>query len=98
MNELDPALKRLLKWARQASPSKPEEAPYGFPGRVLASRRPARASTLFQELQRAAWGLSWAALALIVCGGLVLVSQRSAPPPTQEFSTALSFLASNLPR
>lgn len=98
MNELDPDLKRLLKWTREASPSKPEEAPFGFSGRVLASRKQVQAATLLQELQRTAWGLSWASLALIVCGGLVLLSQRSSPPPTGEFSSALSFLASNLAR
>jgi hypothetical protein len=96
MNELDPDLKRLFKWARAASPSQPEEVPFGFPGRVLASRKPIQGRTLLQELQRTAWGLSWASLALIVCGGLVLISQRPSPPPTGEFSSALGFLASNL--
>jgi hypothetical protein len=98
MNELDPDLKKLIKWSREASPSRPNEAPFGFAGRVLASRNGVQAPTLFQELQQAAWGLRWASLALIICGGLVLAMQRSAPPPTGELSSALSYLASNLPR
>ncbi len=98
MSQLDPGLRRLLKWARQASPRRPEDAPFGFSGRVLAARKPVRTPTLFEELQRAAWGLSCAALGVIVCGAFVLMSQRSSPPPTEEVSSALNFLASNLPR
>jgi hypothetical protein len=97
MKELDPGLKRLLKWARAASPLESAEAPFGFSGRVLAARKPARPPAFFDELQRAAWGLSCVALALIVCGAIVLVSQRSAGPATDQFSSALSFLASNFP-
>ena len=98
MSALDPELKRLLEWARNAPVSKPEEVPFGFSGRVLASRQPARPPTLFEQLQETAWGLSWVALALIVCGAIVLLSQRLSPPPTEEVSSALNFLASNLPR
>ncbi len=98
MNELHSDLKRLLKWARQASRARPEEAPFGFSGRVLASRRPAQAATLLQELHRTAWALTCGSLALIVCCVLVWISQRPAPPPTEKFTSALSFLASNLPR
>jgi hypothetical protein len=98
MNELDPDLKRLLKWARAASPWKSEQVPFGFLGRVLACGKEAPVSTLFQQLHRTAWGLSCVALGLILCGALVLISQRSSPASTEEFSLALSFLASNLPR
>ncbi len=96
MSALDPELKRLLKWARNAPTPQPEEIPFGFCGRVLASRQPAPPPTLLQELQSTAWALSCAALALIVCGAIVLLSQRSSPPPTEEVSSALNFLASNL--
>jgi hypothetical protein len=96
MNELNPNLKRLLKWAQAATPSKPEEAPFGFPGRVLAAQRPVQAPTLFQELQRTAWGITCASLALVMGGGLVLLNQRSSPPPEPEISSALNFVANNL--
>ena len=98
MSPLDPELKRLLQWARTTPASKPEEIPFGFCGRVLASRQPAQPPTLFDELQRTAWGLSCVALALIVCGAIVLMSQRSFSPASEEVSSALNFLASNLPR
>ena len=98
MNELDPDLKRLLKWSRMASPHRPEEVPFGFSGRVLAVGRPAQALTLLQELQQTAWGLACVSLALIICGGVVLVSQPSAPAPAAEISSVLNFVANNLAR
>lgn len=96
MNELHPGLKRLLKWAREASPSPPPEAPFGFSGRVLASRQEVRAATLLRELQRTAWVLTCGSMALIVGGGILLASQRSVPEPAAELSSALTFLADNL--
>ena len=98
MNELDPDLKRLLKWSRMGAPSMPEEAPFGFSGRVVAARRPVQTPTLLQELQQTAWGLACASLALIVCGGLVLMNQPSAPAPAAEISAVLNFVANNLPQ
>jgi hypothetical protein len=101
MNELDPSLKRLLKWSRTApvpapAPT-PEEAPFGFSGRVAASATIKRAqpATLLQELQRTAWGIACASLALLICGALVLLSQRAAPAPEAEISSALTFVANN---
>ncbi len=97
MNELDAALKCLLKRAREGATSEPEEAPFGFAGRVLASRRQTRAATLLQELQQTAWVLTCVSLTLIFfCGVVVLLAQRSAPVPAPELPSALSFLASNL--
>jgi hypothetical protein len=96
-NKLDPDLKRLLKWARETSP-RPTELPFGFSTRVLVSRKPQRTPTLLQELQQSAWSLSLASLTLILCCGLIWISQRSAPPLTGEFSSALGFLAGNFAR
>ena len=98
MNELYPELKRLLKWAREIGPSEQAEAPFGFSGRIAALRKPARFPTLLQELQRSAWALTLASVVLIVCGALIWLNQSSAPVPTAEFSSALSFLASDLDR
>ncbi len=96
MSELHPDLKRLMKWARGASPPLPEEAPFGFSHRVLASGKPVQVTTLFDELQRAAWGLACASLALIVCGALVWISQPSIPTPAADISSALNIVASDL--
>lgn len=97
MSQLDPELKRLLKWSREAAPQ-PIEAPFGFSGRVVALKKLARGPTLLQDLQGSAWGLALASVVLIVCAGLIWINQSSAPATTAEFSSALSFLASDLGR
>jgi hypothetical protein len=97
MNELDPDLKRLLGWARADSPSKREEAPFGFSTRVLATQRPGRVPTLLEDLQQTAWGLTCVALVTIAVGCLLLVSQRSGLAPAAELPSAVGYLASNMP-
>jgi len=96
MNELDPSLKRLLHWSRSAAVPAPEDAPFGFPDRVLASAKGTRPATLLQELQQAAWGIGCASLALLICGALVLISHRASALPEPEISSALNFVANNL--
>jgi hypothetical protein len=98
MNELDPALKRLIKWGRSNAPPQAEEAPFGFAGRVLARRQPTEGRTLLFELQQTARVLACASLIVILCGGLVLLRQPSPPPPAAELSTALTFVTSYLPQ
>jgi hypothetical protein len=95
MSELDPELKRLFKWARTASPSEPEEAPFGFSTRVLAAQRQAQVPSLLEELQQTAWGLACLALVTIACGCLVLLSQRAGPAPAADLPSAVSYVANN---
>lgn len=96
MNPLDPSLKRLLKLSRTAPTSEPEQAPFGFFGRVVAAAKPAQPTTLVEELQQRAWGITCASLALVVAGALVLLSQRASAAPEPEISSALNFVANNL--
>lgn len=96
MNELDPKLKQLLKWVHEGSPPAPVDAPFGFVGRVIASRKYDQPMTLLEELQRIAWGIACASLALLVCGTVVLFSQRASPAPEPEISSALNFVANSL--
>jgi hypothetical protein len=96
MNELDPGLKRLLKWSQDASVPEPEQAPFGFSGRVVASKKRAQRTTLLQELQQTAWSIACASLALLICGTLVLLSQRASTAPEAEISSVLNFVANNL--
>jgi hypothetical protein len=96
MNELDPSLKRLLKWSQNAPVPAPEQAPFGFSGRVAAAAKPSQPTTLLQELQQRALAIACASLALVLCGALVLLSQRSSSTPEPEISSALNFVANNL--
>ena len=95
MSELDPELKRLFKWSRLTASPQSEEAPLGFGGRVVARRGPASRPTLLLELHQVAWAFMCGSVALIIFGVVVLEKQGSAPQPASEFSSALSFLASN---
>ena len=95
MSEFDPELKRLFEWSRLVPPPRGEEVPFGFAGRVVARRRPVSGPTLLLELHQVAWGFTCVSVALIIFGVVVLEKQGSAPQPASEFSSALSFLASN---
>ena len=96
MNELDPSLKRLLKLSQDATAPEPEQAPFGFSGRIAAAATPTHPITLLQELQQRALGIACASLALVIAGTLVLVSQQASMPPEPEISSALNFVANNL--
>jgi hypothetical protein len=96
MNELDPSLKRLLKLSQTVTAPEPEQAPFGFSGRVVASPKPTQPTTLLQELQQRAWSIACASLALLIGGALVLFSQRASATPEPEISSALNFVANNL--
>ena len=96
MNELDPGLKRLLKLSRTAAAPEPEQAPFGFSGRVTAVAKPVQPTTLLQELQQRALGIACASLALVIVGALVLLSQRASAAPEPEISSAVNFVANNL--
>lgn len=99
MNQLDPALKRLLKQASDEACGEREEAPFGFAARVVGLSRAPGPVTLFQQLQQTAWVLTCASLTLIFFWGLVaFLVQSTAPVPAPELPSALSFLASNLNR
>ncbi len=95
MNELDPSLKRLLTLSRTAPATEPEQAPFGFCGRVVATGKPARPMTLVEELQQRALGIACASLVVVVAGAVVLLSQRASTAPEPEISSALNFVANN---
>jgi hypothetical protein len=96
MNQLDPGLKRLLKLSRAAAVPEPEQAPFGFSGRVATAATPAQPATLLQELQQRALGIACASLALVIAGTLLLLSQGTSAAPEPEISSALNFVANNL--
>ena len=96
MNELDPILKRLLRWARAAAPTQSETAPFGFASRVVALTKPVEAPTLLETLQQTTWAIAGVSLAVIICGSLVLASQHTDPASTTEISSVMNFMASKL--
>jgi hypothetical protein len=98
MNRLDSDLKRLMTWSRRApaSPPEPEEPPYGFATRVVASWHPAEPGSLLLQLRQIAWTSGCVALGIILCGIILLIGQEHAPEPATGISSALSFAATSL--
>ncbi len=98
MNRLDPSLKLLLTWSRRAAPSPPEpdEAPFGLATRVVASWNSAQPDSLLSELKQVAWASGCVALAVLLCGLVVLVRHAQTPGPATGIPSALSFVARNL--
>ena len=95
MNRLHPGLKRLMTWSSRSLPPEPDGPPLGFAGRVVAAWNPARAPSLFAQLQQLAWSSAWAAAPVILCGAVFLVSQAQVPEPVAGLASALRFLASS---
>ena len=96
MNQLDPELKRLTRWARQPETPSPELPPFGFTVRVAALGR--------EELLLAepAWGhwLRWGAASaslIVVVSGLVFwSSQRRPATNAYNIAPAYSFAAKSI--
>lgn len=96
MNKPNSELKRLMAWASRAAPPRPEEAPFGFAGRVVAKWNPNRARSLWFELQHLAWPSAFASAGVILAGLVVLLAQTGVPEPAATLSSALPFLVNNL--
>ena|SRR2546425_9703907 len=95
MNRLDPDLKRLMRWARQAPP-RAEQAPFGFASRVVANSGAQPALPAILTLQR--WvGLSaWFSAAVILCGGIFFASQIRDSASVFNFAPAYQFVARSI--
>jgi len=76
MNQLNPELKRLLRWAREAPALPPAEIPLGFSQRVAARRSEFSDRGLMGMWQRAIVGSVWPATAVILLGLALLIVQR----------------------
>jgi hypothetical protein len=80
MNSLPPDLKRLMEWSQKADPTAPTPMPPGFATRVLARRNDGiNAVNGLGIWQRILWAWAWAAVVVILAGGVVLASQRGSP-------------------
>ncbi len=76
MNQLDPELKRLMRWARQAPEPAPAEMPFGFSSRVLAAMSSSAPMNELASWQSALWRCWWAAATVIVLGLAMLVGEE----------------------
>lgn len=92
MNQLDPHLKRLLRWSRQVP--LPDEAPPGFSTRVAA--RWNQNQTAFPLMQTYVTVAAWVSALVILCGVIFFAKQTRAPKIALDFTSAAQFVASHI--
>ena len=95
MNRLDPDLKRLMRWARQAPP-RGEQAPFGFATRVVASSGAQPGLPAILTLQRLVGVSAWFSAAIILCGGIFFASQIQDSASVFDFAPAYQFIARSI--
>jgi hypothetical protein len=88
MNPLDPELKKLMRWARQAPQSTPAPMPFGFSSRVTERWSSIQPASEFVLWQKAIWGSAWAAAAVILLGMTMLTAQKLQTNSPYDFSAA----------
>jgi hypothetical protein len=95
MSALHPELKRLFRWSRHAPPT-PEQAPYGFATRVLARRAEARTRDERPEIHHWLQACAWGSIAVILCGGALLLTEIRRDRSGFNVLPAYQFVARNL--
>ena len=74
--QMDPQLKRLLKWARAVPAQTPQEAPWGFSHRVVQNWLESEPYEAFGMWQSAVVKSAWVSAAIILAGLALLTVQR----------------------
>ena len=93
MNSLDPELRRLIRWARQAPAPALEPPPLGFIARVAARAAGELAPPepgWWLRLQNLAL---WSSLAIVVLGLTLATRQARTPATTYDLAPVFQFAA-----
>ncbi|HAV64511.1 MAG TPA: hypothetical protein DCY13_19350 [Verrucomicrobiales bacterium] len=98
MNQLDPELKRLIRWSRAADADAATEAPYGMAVRI-ASRW--RAMVVQSETEPAWWRqfqvtAAWLSVAILVIGASVWTSRLETDLGAYTLTPAYQLIAKNI--
>jgi hypothetical protein len=88
MNDLNPELKKLLRWARQAPEQAPPNLPMGFSSRVVTHWTSMSLRAEFGFWQKAVWGSAFAAAALILIGLALLTVEQLRPASFYDVTPA----------
>ena len=96
MTPLDPELKRLMCWARQAPEPTAYPLPPGFAATAAARYRATRPVTQFAMWQRAVWGSAWAAAALIVLELVFVTAQQMRTESSYDATPAYQLVTTDL--
>jgi hypothetical protein len=96
MNQLNPELKRLLRWARKAPALAPEDCSWGFPQRVVKRWCGLPAGDAPGHWQRVISGSIWPAAAVLLVGLAILLVQSFASNSAYDFSPAYQVVSIEL--
>lgn len=95
MSEMDPELKRLLRWARQAPALPPAQYPWGFADRVV-QRRASWVQDNLGMWQRVVLGSVWPAAAVLLLGLGILALQHYHSNSSYDLSPAYQVVSLDL--
>ena len=96
MNRLNPDLKRLMRWSRQA-PLRPAESnmPPGFAARILARRNLQSDETESLDFQPLVGWAAWAS-GLVIIGGLAIILTNTRLGIPLEWASGAQFAINQL--
>lgn len=78
MNQLDPELRQLIRWSRQAEAPAGSAVPLGFATRVLALGRAAGLEAEPRWAHQLRWSAAWLSLLVMLFGAVVWAGERRA--------------------
>jgi hypothetical protein len=96
MTRLNPELKKLINWARQAPAAEETPIPPWFAARVASHWCAAAPNGLFGTWQKAISGSAWAAAVVIVLGLALITVQKLQTNSTYDVSPAYQVVSTEL--
>lgn len=96
MNQLDPELRRLIGWARQAAPGPEPGVPFGLATRVTALSREAMGETEPRWAHYLRWSAAGLSLLVVTAGLLVWAGERREATNAYNFVPTIQLAAHNI--
>ena len=95
MNHLNPELKRLMRWAKQASPVPPTAMPLGFSQKVNRAWAEGPVGDALGMWQRAIARSAWAGAAIILLALAIFMTQWLTASSSYDFGPAYQVVSTD---
>ena len=96
MSQLDPELRRLIRWSGAAREQLPEEAPFGVAARMAGHLRKNVAPDEPAWWPRLQLVAAWLSVAILVAGGTIWATRLHATASAYDFTPAYQLIAQNI--